>query len=171
VPGILFLSATGGLNFMSLEQRMEGIEMSQFHEGGCVCGAVRYRAEGAPVRTSACHCTFCQRRTGGAFGIGVYFREQDVEIVCGGLKTYEHRSDENNRWLRMQFCPNCGTTVCFTVEALPGVCAIAGGTFDDPKWFRIERHSWLRSAHSWMVPPHGVATFQESSLPPPKKPR
>jgi len=70
------------------------------HEGGCVCGAVRYRVINAPARTSACHCRFCQRRTGSAFGIGAYFREADVEILSGELKTYEHRSDETQRWLR-----------------------------------------------------------------------
>jgi hypothetical protein len=139
-----------------------------FHEGGCVCGAVRYRTKGDPIRTSACHCTFCQRRTGSAFGIGVYFKEQDVEILRGELKTYEHPSDESGRWLRMQFCPSCGTTMTFTIEALPGARAIAGGTFDDPKWFKIERHSWLRSAHSWMVPPAGVETLQKSGFPPRK---
>jgi hypothetical protein len=58
------------------------------HEGGCVCGAVRYRVRNAPARTSACHCRFCQRRTGSAFGIGAYFREADVEILSGELRTY-----------------------------------------------------------------------------------
>lgn len=143
--------------------------MFQIHAGGCVCGTVRYRVNNAPVRTSACHCTYCQRRTGSAFGIGVYFREQDVEIIRGVSKTYEHRSDESNRWLRMQFCPNCGTTVTWTIEVLPGARAIAGGTFDDPKWFRIERHAWTRSAHPWMVPPPEVETFQESAIQQPKE--
>jgi hypothetical protein len=105
--------------------------MGQIHEGGCSCGAVRYRAKAAPVRTSVCHCSFCQRRTGSAFGIGVFFRDEDVEFISGELKAYEHRSDETQRWLRMQFCSTCGNTLTWTVEALPGMRAIAGGTFDD----------------------------------------
>ena len=71
--------------------------MADTHEGGCLCGAVRYRVSNVPMVTAACHCTFCQRRTGSAFGIVLYFREQDVEIMRGELKTYEHRSDESNR--------------------------------------------------------------------------
>ena len=138
--------------------------MADIHEGGCVCGAVRYRVRNKPVRTGACHCTFCQRRTGSAFGIGAYFRDEDVEILRGALKTYEHRSDESKRWLKMQFCPNCGTTVTWTVELLPGARAIGVGTLDDPKWLKVERHTWMRSAHPWMVPPANVELFQQGSL-------
>ena len=32
----------------------------------------------------------------------------------------------------MEFCLNCGGTVTWTAEALPGLRAIAGGSFDDP---------------------------------------
>ena len=138
--------------------------MPEVHEGGCLCGAVRYRVRNQPVRCGACHCTFCQRRTGSAFGIGAYFKTEDVDIVRGTLKSYEHRSDESGRWLKMEFCPNCGTTASWTIEALPGARAIAGGTFDDPKWLKIERHGWLRSAHPWFRPPEDVEVFQESTL-------
>lgn len=137
---------------------------AEFHEGGCACGAVRYRTKGKPVRTGVCHCTFCQRRTGSAFGIGVYFGEQDVEITQGELKTYLHRSDESNRVLRMQFCPNCGTTVTWTLELLPGARAIAGGTLDDPNWLKIERHTWVRSRHHWVPLPSDVERFEKSAL-------
>lgn len=143
--------------------------MSGTHEGGCACGAVRYRVKNDPVRTGVCHCTFCQRRTGSAFGISVYFREDDVEITQGKLKAYEHRSDESGRLLRMEFCPECGTTVTWTVELLPGGRAIAGGTFDDPNWLRIERHTWTRSAHRWMAIPPGVEKFPQGSLQQPTK--
>ena len=75
--------------------------MGEAQEGGCACGAVRYRVNGQPVGTSVCHCRNCQRRTGSAFGIGIYFREGDFELLRGSLKAYEFRSDESGRWLRM----------------------------------------------------------------------
>ena len=138
--------------------------MSEIHEGGCLCGAVRYRTTGQPVRTTVCHCTFCQRRTGSAFAVIVYFRETDVEITAGAPALFEHRSDESNRWLRIEFCPRCGTAVAHTAEVFPGVRAIAGGTFDDRAWFRIERHAWVRSACPWVVVPEGVEVFAKSSV-------
>ena len=138
-------------------------------EGGCVCGAVRYRVEGEPVRNSVCSCTFCQRRTGSAFGYGAYFNDAQVKMLRGELKTYEHRSDESGRWLRFEFCPQCGTQVTWTAEALPGVRAVGVGTLDDPRSIKPTRFGWLRSAHPWLKPPEGVEIVQTSALPPPKR--
>jgi hypothetical protein len=142
--------------------------MSEIHEGGCLCGAVRYRARSEPQRCGACHCTACQKRTGSAFGIGAYFKAEDVEFLKGDLRAYQFRSDETGRWLKNEFCPRCGTVLTWTLEAMPGLRALAAGTFDDPKWLKIQRHGWLRSAHSWFTPPEGVELHQKSVLPPPK---
>jgi hypothetical protein len=114
-----------------------------------------------PVRAGICHCKFCQRRTGSAFGIGVWFREEDVEFTQGKLKSYEHRSDESNRWLRMEFCPDCGTTVSWTVELRPGLRSIGGGTFDDPSAIKLEWQIWTRSAQPWLTLPADIATYPE----------
>src|SRR5271155_4223615 len=89
----------------------EGGEVTQTHEGGCLCGAVRYRVAGDPKIAGVCHCTFCKRRTGSAFGLSAYFDEAAVQITSGVLKTYEYRSDESNGWARMEFCLTCGSTV------------------------------------------------------------
>ena len=134
------------------------------HEGGCLCGAVRYRVTSAPFRTGVCHCRFCQRRTGSAFGVGVYFRKEDFELLRGELKSYEHRSDESGRWLRMEFCARCGTTLTWTLDLFPDGRGVAGGSFDDPAWIRIERHTWTRSKHQWVPLPEDVETFEQSAL-------
>src|SRR5580704_17745674 len=78
--------------------------MPEIHEGGCLRGAVRYRTVGNPDETEGtgvCHCTFCHRRTGSAFGVNAYFSAPAVEILSGELKTYEYRSDPSHQWLRM----------------------------------------------------------------------
>ncbi len=31
--------------------------MSEIHEGGCLCGAIRYRVKGNPLGAQVCHCT------------------------------------------------------------------------------------------------------------------
>lgn len=136
--------------------------MSEDHQGGCLCGSVRYRAAGTPVAATVCHCRFCQRRSGSAFSEPVHFSAGQVD-VSGELRTYEHHSDESGRWLRMQFCPTCGTTVMWTAERRPGVIAIAGGTFDDPAWFRNQRHIWTRSAQPWVAIPAGMECFDKGS--------
>ena len=133
------------------------------HEGGCACGAVRYEVRGEPQICQICHCRFCQRRTGSAFGMVAYFDERNVSILLGGLTEREHRSDETGRWLRMQFCPQCGTTVTHTVQIRPGLRAISVGTLDDPEWPRIQRHIWVQSKRSWVSIPAGMVVFSQGA--------
>lgn len=135
--------------------------MSEVREGGCVCRAVRYRVRGQPERTSICHCTFCQRCTGSGFGVWVTFLKENVEISGGPLTIYEHRSDESGRWIRLEFCPRCGTTVACTFERGPEMRAMLGGTFDDPAWIKVQRHVWTRSARRWALIPPDVTRFEK----------
>jgi hypothetical protein len=50
------------------------------------------------------------------------------------------------------------------VAPLKGLRGIAGGTFDDPSWLKVERHTWLRSAHPWVIVPPEVDKFPMGSL-------
>jgi len=138
------------------------------HSGGCACGAVRYRVYGKPTFTTVCHCRFCQRRLASAFAVIASFDEQSVEFTQGKLAECEHRSDESGRWLKMSFCPSCGTTVAHTAEVRPGMRSIAAGTLDESDWFLIDRHIWVQSKQPWVRIPEGVATFMQgpTSSPP-----
>ena len=134
--------------------------MSDVHEGGCLCGAVRYKTTGKPMSVSVCHCTFCQRRTGSAFSIPVYFPDEQIEFNDGERSVYQHISDESGRWLRVEFCPKCGTTVAWSSERRPGAHGISGGTFDDPDWVEVERHVWTRSKQKLAAIPPGVEQYE-----------
>jgi hypothetical protein len=135
--------------------------MSEIHSCGCACGAVRYRVHGKPALAQVCHCRFCQRRLASAFAILAVFPEESVEFLQREKAECEHRSDESGRWLRMSFCPKCGTTVSHTAEVRPGTRSMAAGTFDDPDWFTIERHIWVQSKRPWVTIPAGVAVFRQ----------
>ena len=130
--------------------------MADLHEGGCVCGGVRYRTSGAPKRVSACACRWCQKRTGSALGLSVYFEESNVEILQGSLKSYLLVSDAGRR-IESEFCETCGTTVTWTLEFLPGHRGLAGGTFDQPTfWYDLERFVFARSKPDWLIIPEGI---------------
>lgn len=137
--------------------------MTVSHEGGCVCGAVRYRVKAQPQAGLVCHCAWCQRRTGSAFAFVAYFNEADVEFLRGRMTAYEHRSDETGRWLKIGFCPVCGTPVTHTTELRPGLRGISAGTLDDKDWFRVDRHIWSRSARPWVTIPEGVEVYEKGS--------
>ena len=143
--------------------------MEETHSGGCACGAVRYRVHGKPNFVAVCHCKFCQRRLASAFAMLAAFDEQSVEITRGDLVDCEHRSDESGRWLKMSFCPKCGTTVAHTAEVRPGMRTIAAGTFDESNWFTIDRHIWTQSKQPWVTIPPGATAYQQGVPPAPAK--
>ncbi len=118
-----------------------------------MCGAAQFTARGAPLRVTICHCKWCQRRTGTAFGTEVVYESGQVEIAGRDIGRYRHVSDESGRWLDVEFCRRCGTNLGFTLEAAPGLRTLPAGAFDDPEWIRAERytirHVFLRSRREW----------------------
>ena len=142
--------------------------MAELHEGGCLCGAVRYATQGDPLRVTVCHCTWCQRRTGSAFAVEPVFKKEQVKISGGKLSRYRSVSDESGRWLELEFCANCGTNIGFTFELRPEARIVDAGTFDDPSWIRPDkfdfRYIFLRSAQNWSEIPDGAEKFEKHFL-------
>jgi hypothetical protein len=138
------------------------------HEGGCLCGDVRYRTIAEPVRVTICHCTFCQRLTGSAFLVEPIFRKEGIVFRGGASKVYHHRSETSGKRVSVNFCGRCGTTICLDLERFPDILGMCGGTFDDPNWFDRDaancRHIFTRSAQEGVVLPAGVNTFPEHAL-------
>ena len=115
--------------------------------GGCFCGAVRYSTKGQPARSAVCHCRYCQLRTGTAFGISVYFSEDQVTFNDGACDTFSYETEGGNT-ATLSRCKNCGTTVSWriSIEALSDLVGIAGGTFDPPTfWYELGREVFTRS--------------------------
>jgi hypothetical protein len=131
-------------------------------EGRCLCAAVRLRATRAPLRTLACHCTFCQRLTGTAFHVESIFAAAAVEFDGAELRTWEHVSDTSGKKVFVQFCPRCGTTVGLAFERWADLRAVSRSCFDDPGTLGIDAHIWTRSAQPGVVLPAGVDCFEQA---------
>jgi hypothetical protein len=95
----------------------------------CSCGQLAATCEGEPVRVSVCHCLECKRRTGSAFSNNARFPEAQVAVE-GRAKDYTRISDAGSR-VTYFFCPECGTTVHYRIDAQPGLVAIPVGAFAD----------------------------------------
>ena len=101
-------------------------------EGGCYCGAVRYRAEGDPAFKGQCHCRECQYISGGHPNAVMAMPESGFSYTKGKPKGFR-RSDLENPVTR-EFCPTCGTHILTRAKGFDGVI-LKVGTFDDPKLF------------------------------------
>jgi hypothetical protein len=95
------------------------------YTGGCQCGAVRFRVEGALTNVSVCHCRMCQK----AFG---NFYAPLATAPAGGLRWTrgEPKRFQSSSHVKRGFCAECGTPLTF--EAPDGI-ALAIGAFDDPE--------------------------------------
>ena len=115
------------------------------HQGGCLCGNIRYAVNGEPEIAAICHCRYCQLRSGSAFGSLAYFKDENFKIISGELKQFNFTSESGNEW-ETHFCDRCGTTVFCRLEVRANLSGICTGTFDTPTfWFDLNREVFKRS--------------------------
>src|SRR5690348_11828467 len=84
--------------------------MTEKLEGGCACGAVRYRMMAPPMFVHCCHCLDCQRQTGSAFVLNALIEAARVELPSGEPVRSEMPTD-SGRPHGIYRCPACGTAV------------------------------------------------------------
>jgi hypothetical protein len=115
--------------------------------GGCLCGAVRYRASAAPIVARACWCRVCQYFACGNASINVCFKTESI-VIEGAPADYRSVADSGNVMHR-RFCSNCGTHVFSEAEARPHLIFVRMGTLDDRELIKPSVTIWTDSAPSW----------------------
>ena len=132
----------------------------EVHEGGCLCGAIRYRVVGAPVAVSICHCTNCQRNSGSAFSVNAIFPKEAL-TVTGAPASYIDRGD-TGAGVERTFCGTCGTPLeSRSIMSSVAHAVIKAGTFDDPSVFVPDSEIYCSSALPWVKPGEGRACFDK----------
>ena len=120
----------------------------------CACGQLRAICEGEPPLVALCDCTQCQRRTGSVYGVGAYFERERVKTE-GAFKQFRRSSDAGRR-LDLAFCPECGSTVFWDLEMMPGRIGVAVGAFADPDFPAPQVAVWTENKYRWVPLPEGV---------------
>ena len=131
--------------------------MSVSREGGCACGAVRYRLTSAPLFVHCCHCLNCQRQTGSAFVINLLIEADRVELRGDPQPVDVPRDDGSKQ--RIFRCPACQVAV-FSQYSHPGVRFVRGGTLDEPREITPDVHIFTRSKVGWVMLPESVPAFE-----------
>ena len=114
----------------------------------CRCGQLRAETTGEPVRVSVCHCLNCQQRSGSAFAAQARWPDAQV-TVAGQSKSWSVLGDSGGR-AEFRFCPDCGSTVAYVIDAMPGVTAIPIGAFADPQFPGPQYSVYENRKHRWV---------------------
>lgn len=139
--------------------------MSEMIEGGCRCGAVRYRLKLPRFPNAyACHCLFCQTWSGSAFSLQIVADEDALEIE-GEPYLYERVSDDGERISRQRGCSTCITRVYNTNSSRPGMVVLRAGTLDRSNELEVAAHIWVKRKVGGIDIPDGVPQWPEGAPP------
>ena len=127
-------------------------------EGGCACGAVRYRLASEPLFVHCCHCLNCQRQTGSAFVINLLIEGDRVDLLSADPQAVDVPRDDGSMQ-RIYRCTNCQVAV-FSEYGGPAVRFVRGGTLDEPADVRPDVHIYTRSKVGWLTLPASVPAFE-----------
>lgn len=128
-------------------------------EGGCTCGAIRYRLMDTPLFINACHCTHCQRSTGSAFMISLVLESSKLEFLAGETQRYDFTGGSGAKY-DLNFCGACGTPLwgCGQGPA-SSIVFLRAGTLDDTSTVRPDAHIYTCSKQTWLDLPDDIPRF------------
>jgi hypothetical protein len=128
-------------------------------EGGCTCGAIRYRLTSSPLIVHACHCRDCQRITGSAFVINLWMESKSVEAQGAEPRSFR-LAGGSGKPHDVFFCGTCGTYLWSRYHGAPGdFLFVRAGTLDTPEVVQPDVHIFTRSKLPWLNLPEGAPAF------------
>ena len=130
-------------------------------EGGCTCGAVRYRMTTRPLFVNCCHCRWCQRETGSAFAINALIESDRAELLQGAPEVVRTPS-ASGLGQQIVRCPACRVALwSHYAGAGEAVCFVRVGTLDEPDRLPPEIHLFTASKQPWVVLAPGTPAVAE----------
>ncbi len=134
--------------------------MAQILEGGCSCGAVRFRLTAPPMFVHCCHCLDCQKQTGGAFAINALYETDRIAILSGAPEPVSMPTD-SGRPHDIHRCPQCKVAVWSDYGRRPYLRFVRVATLDAPHAIAPDVHIYTRSKVPWVALPADVPAFAE----------
>lgn len=128
-------------------------------EGGCLCGAVRYRASGEPLARTLCHCRSCRLASGAPSLAWVVFLADDFVFVEG--KPAEFLSSPN---VVRGFCPQCGTSLTYRRATNGDTIDVTTATLDNADDFAPTKEIWVDHKLAWACLNDNLPHYARSSV-------
>jgi hypothetical protein len=127
------------------------------YTGGCLCGALRYEADGEPSLMGHCYCADCRKASGAGFIPFMGFSGKAVRFT-GAARQFRSQAANGNIAVR-NFCPTCGGLVFGGEVGRDDSHTIYAGSLDDPSLFRPTIAIFVRGRPDWAVIPPGLTCF------------
>jgi hypothetical protein len=123
-------------------------------EGGCLCGAIRYRITGRSRRATSCHCLHCRRASAAAFVTWADYRSSQFVLLSGSPSRYESRPQ-----VTRQFCGACGTQLTYQRADEPGTIDVTTCSLDDAEYVTPDDHVWCDRMLPWVKIADGLPRY------------
>src|SRR5712691_11511390 len=123
--------------------------------GSCLCGRVQFQLLAEPLTYYACHCTDCQRRTGGAMLLAMWVERSALEVLTGEpeLQVFELRAGHQRR---SKVCPSCDTRLWAEPADRPSLAILRPGTLQSHRDLKPLPHLLAMSALAFAGFPVGA---------------
>jgi len=128
------------------------------YTGGCLCGALRYEATGAPTMTGHCYCSDCRKASGSGFIPFMGFAAGDIRFT-GTSKIFESPAARGGFATR-NFCPKCSSLVFGGIVGESDSFTIYAGSLDDPSLFKPKIAIFNHGRPDWAMVPPGLTVFE-----------
>jgi hypothetical protein len=133
-------------------------EDRKVHSGGCLCGAVRYEAEGEPTAAGFCYCADCRKASGSGFIPFMGFPATDMRF-SGQTRQFASKAANGGDAVRNS-CPICSGLVFGGRVGADSSFTIYAGSLDDPSFFRPTMAIFNRDRPNWVMLPPGLKVFE-----------
>ncbi len=132
--------------------------MSDAYEGGCHCGNLRYRCTEKPEFTFYCHCSDCQKTTGGPFSVELMVRKEAF-TVSGSSASYTVTGASGGKVHRLH-CSACGSGVYLECDSDPDYVFLKAGSLDDGSWVTPQMHIFTSAKQPWINIDDGLPRYE-----------
>ena len=130
-------------------------------EGGCTCGAVRYRMTSKPMFVHCCHCRWCQREAGSSFALNALIEADRVSLLKGEVEVVDTPSN-SGKGQRIARCPKCHIALWSNYAgAGDAMRFVRVGTLDEPDRLPPDIHIFTASKQPWVVLPSDTPAVEE----------
>jgi hypothetical protein len=127
-------------------------------EGGCLCGAIRYRIHGEPIVSGTCHCRSCRKASAAAIVPWLHVGSEQFAFTAGQPVEFQ-----SSPAVTRTFCGRCGTPLTYRKTSYGNKLDVTTCSLDDPDAFPPVGHTWTSQKLRWVKLADGLPCFEEDA--------